>query len=140
MLHVLYRLRYLMICHLKAIGTGKLLVQFQFNPKCLRIKRGDGVNVSLSAEKTNALAHPVRQKTNYFFFPLSFCLFHSQQIGWYAPHQEGQSALLSLHIEMLILPRHILSAIPKIVFSHISEHFVSWSNGHKINHHIPLGL
>ena len=51
-----------MICHLKAIGAGKLLVQFQFNPKGLRVKRGDGVNVSLSAEKTNALAHPVRQK------------------------------------------------------------------------------
>ena len=61
-------------------------------------------------------------------------------IGRGLPHWGGQSASLSLPIQMLVSLRKTFIDTPKIMFNQISGHPVAQSSWHKINHHTCLSL
>lgn len=77
-----------------------------------RPRRADGI-VLVQGQETNVLAQQSGRQT----FSLSFLFYSSLHLmGWNPPHYQGQSALLSLLIHMLISFRDSLVDTPIIIF------------------------
>lgn len=86
-------------------------LQFQSKPKCLRIRRADGL-----ASNAKRCLRSVRQAEK--LHSNSVFLFHSnpQLIGSWPLCQGGPFALLSLQIQMFISSPNTLTDIPRITF------------------------
>ena len=100
----------------------------------LRTRRISGVNSNLSPKTGEGWCpgmKTIRQRESWFYFTQPFVPFGPRWIRWDPSHWEGQSALFSLLIQMLILNPYTLTDKFRIIFNQISGYPMTQSGWHR---------